>query len=99
MIFPLQSLRIYNFGRGFFDPSHFLNSGHLRPFQTPATNASPTRATARNNKVLRPTFSLPVIKGCIFPQVTVHRKRKEPARSAINVILAVLPGSAAVSRL
>jgi hypothetical protein len=43
----------------------------------------------RKSQLFVPTFSLPIMKGCIAPQVTLQRNRKEPGLSAVKVKVAV----------
>jgi len=60
----------------------FTNTGTL----STAIKAKPME---RKSQLFLPTVNLPIMNGCIAPQVTLHRKRKGPGLSATKVRAAV----------
>src|SRR5512138_2894559 len=73
----------------FVFPSVMKDERGKRP--TVASSASPME---RYSQLFEPTVNLPIMNGCIAPQVTLQRKRKEPGLSATKVSVAIWPGSA-----
>ena len=53
------------------------------------STANIAKPIERYSQMFEPTVNLPIMNGCMAPQVTLHRKRKEPDLSATKVKVAV----------